>query len=546
VETSKDTTTSSKGKGNERDELNLPRDRVSAMKDWLREWEKNNKEHASKWDTATYSSASGQGGAYIPRTGARNQPFECQESFDRTIVDVNMSSNKRVSALTQWLDDFGQNSKAHFEKGTARPLLGYTSVSNIGTSEHDAAQDEVQDIEEMDKEEDKVVAVENTYILEEPKVAAKDVNMSMMQSNSVTDNVDVGDESDWEDDYEDLMMQVDIAPIGSADSWDKQSVESPRGDLTQEENEPVQENIHRVAMLEDDELSEEEEVDELEEEEDVVEGAQETAEDDIDDELSSDSSASEMEDYDVSTAHSEGSISKLSFEGEAVGVVTAKNLATAFQESRSNEMVEVATSSLVGEKILSKSCYGNRAPLVAKPEFTAAPKENKAMVVKTKKKGLHKFFNSLIRMLGMKKKNTSKAAEMYAGNFEETRKPEFDRYKSSKSLFLSPDTPKGRHAYLPNTYDINTSEPHDFARQMVMHGMGRAQAGESPMSLASAFRRQLSPDSSCISGFTDVEAMVLVRNQNIDQHIKHLQGVFNSAVRAEDANKNQIKQLCQF
>jgi len=104
----------------------------------------------------------------------------------------------------------------------------------------------------------------------------------MMPGISNSTNVyDDDDLNDWEDDYQDLTMTVDIQQVEIADSWDKESIVSPR-DFIEEEGEahdahpkPAQDamNVHQVEMEQsvDTTNSEEEEEDEsIDQVEDIV------------------------------------------------------------------------------------------------------------------------------------------------------------------------------------------------------------------------------------------------------------------------------------
>lgn len=84
------------------EELSLPRDRVRDMKHWLKDSVDRHKAHADKWNTASVTST-GRGGAYIPRIGARSQPFELENyghPVDASKMEVDSSNGRRVSDLT--------------------------------------------------------------------------------------------------------------------------------------------------------------------------------------------------------------------------------------------------------------------------------------------------------------------------------------------------------------------------------------------------------------------------------------------------------------
>lgn len=141
----------------------------------------------------------------------------------------------------------------------------------------------------------------------------------------------------------------------------------------------------------------------------------------------------------------------------------------------------------------------------------------------------------------MKNNKASRAAETFAYSGDEANAAAEFRQKSSKSLFLSPDSHENlsqvQNSYLPNAYNnANTLGNSDgnFARRMLV----AEKANGSPGSLASAYDRQFSPGSSCISGFTDVETHVMRETHDIGQHVKHLQGLYDRHVQSPQAGKS--------
>lgn len=520
-------------------DLNLPRDRVSAMKTWLKDWEERNKAHADMWNrTPTqYMRAS---------TGGR-------------------SEGSKVGELTEWLVDFGEGNKAHYEKGIKAPPFPLNSTSQ-NFQEH--PQDRQPSFEDKNEQSsgfyDDDDAVENMSILDEQEDIVKDANISMKPSAGIKS------EGDWEEDYQDLMMTVDTEQIDCKESWDQESIISPRENWDEEstdspqdlleESKGIQENDNNCTLFNDgcleDELDEGNTSSHTKVEKQDVEVSYSSQ-----DENFIHGNSPIQEEINELTFHCDDSISKVSFDGPTLDIITADEFAAPANQNRSSIDVEDDTtslqSSLFGERILrnvnpsdhmiSNSFCGNRITdaSFAVPTKTATKNEKK-------KSGIRKIFSSLNCM---KNSKTSKAAEIYANNFEETVKPDYDRKKSTKSLFLSPDSEPDRrqdaNAYLPNSYKVNNNGPNDFPRHMLLHGKVNpkvsGQVPESPISLASAFRRQLSPDSSCVSGFTDVEACVLKKNYDIGQHVKHLQGIYSSPVQKRESDQhNAAKRLHMF
>ena len=588
-------------------ELNLPRARVSEMKSWLKEFEKDNKAHADKWNTPGFSSA-GKGGAYIPKTGTRNDTFSGANSnsnagpfADHTNtqnVEYGQSEGKRVSELTEWLVGFGQGNKAHFQNGFAKAdTPGRRFPRSKGTSlvvDQDAFDVHVQEEEQADEQEqeqeqvfeevknsEEAQPVENISMLEQAESDNTNLNISMMPGAPNATNVYEDDGcKDWEDEYQDLMMTVDIQQVESADSWDKESIVSPR-DFIEEEGEATLAQDAMDFHQKEEEQSvdttnsggeDEESIDEVEESIDEVEESIDEVEESIDEvegilnETMDEDIAKETIDQDISVASStqssqieeaseqeieltfdcDDTISRMSFEGQPVEHVSAADFAHKTNQEVSSAEMEDDSTSLEGEYILNKTTD----PIVSTSVFGHGLSDSiaqpNAMVQKKKKKsGLRKFMSSLNCL---KINKASKAAEMFANTAEETKKPSYDQKKaSSKSLFLSPDSHQDeddvQNSYLPNTYNND-----NFAREMIIRKNNRmlGPVAESPVSLASAYRRQLSPDSSCVSGFTDVDACVMMKKHDIGQHVKHLQGLYDSPVTDTKAQRGDVKLLHMF
>ncbi len=545
-------------------ELNLPRARVSEMKSWLKDFERENKAHADKWNLKS----AGEGGVYIPRSGSRNQKFLAsndQKPSNGRDIQLENSDGRRVSELTEWLVDFGESNKAHFEKGSSRPYTVEPKTSKQVEDEvenFDEESEQFPNTEPADGVQDSMdqysdtEAVENISMLqEETNNSPADLNVSMMPGvpHDGVDEENDGDNSDWDDDYQDLMMTVDIVQIESEDTWDKESVESPKESvqgesMNQFDAEEISEDEveHQLDLVEEDEVGLLQQIDSYESNEDTVEknayiGEELSVDSEayIGEELSVDSeqSEAEAEERNVLTFDCDDTISKMSFEGYPVDYITAK---TNMPESNEYGVDDTNSpkSALFGENILNKTSepvvsnsfcgHGLSDSMFVPPKNTTAIDRNK------KQSGIRKLLGSLNCL---KIHKTSKAAKSFANNIEDTNQhiPIPIHQKSSKSLFLSPDSHPDPDAdvqqssYLPQAYNRNING--DFARQMIMveKGFGKARAAESPVSLASAYRRQLSPGSSCVSGFTDIETHVVKKEKHdIGQHVKHLQEIYGN------------------
>lgn len=563
------------------EELDLPRHRVDQMKAWLKEFEKGNKEHAAKWNTRTNS--------YVPVHGTRNKQLELQKGESKTRqVEIDNNDTRRVSTLTQWLDDFGKENKAHFEKGSSRPTFeSYKQWARKGAPQDDlppeneeeddvvventsmldeshfdnndlnystmpvASHDQFSDAEDEDEEESQVV--ENTSILDETRFDNNDLNFSTMPAAN-TDHL-VDEECDWHEDMQELMMtvDVDINKIESQDSWDKDSVISPRefdepdnndDEVSFQDEESIEDehafdasfrHVGQDADLSVDTSVEEDEEDQEKEDElhaQIIADC-ESGEDVIEDELSVDSEdeesdVEEEEEKEVSlTFHCDDDVSKISFMGQPV----------LEDESVSHQSELLGESFLKRQSIdiISSSHQGNRIADVSTmnhgqiSQFTAPVQQQK------KKSVLKKFMSSLNCVKHAVK--PSRAAEAYTDAYEEIgKKHSWETAKQPlKTIYDSPGSKSGMGGYLPGQY-MNANNNAGAAP----YGQSRKVPESPAMSLASAYRRQLSPGSSLMSGFTDVEACVMKRSNDIGQHVQHLKSVFKSPVRVNEPRTRSL------
>jgi len=110
-------------------------------------------------------------------------------------------------------------------------------------------------------------------------------------------------------------------------------------------------------------------------------------------------------------------------------------------------------------------------------------------------------------------------------------------------LRSTPDV-REQAGYLPDAYNSRDDEPQDFAREMVL-SHGRCcqfdPSSESPVSLASAFRRTMSPTASSCAGsdLSGVQALINVNHTNVAQHVGWLQGHFQSPKAVDKTKSNE-------
>uniref|UniRef100_A0A7S3Q7G7 Uncharacterized protein n=1 Tax=Chaetoceros debilis TaxID=122233 RepID=A0A7S3Q7G7_9STRA len=309
------------------------------------------------------------------------------------------------------------------------------------------------------------------------------------------------------------------------------------------------------------------------------------------------------EDYE-SFAMSDDTISKLSFDesgaSRPVGVVTMSDFAAPkLEQSSTKESEDVCslsqTEDLLGVDILSKSCcYGQRftnTSFVAEEvqgqgQVQVAAQEHRQEVGtkmgqmegtegalplsinEKKKKGLGHYLKALACFSKKNRKNSnSEAVKLYEMYHQQQDLDENNamvsisrqhpnrttamvksQKQSTKSLELSPDSyqqPAQGKQYLPTLYKIDEPgrQGQDLALQMVANGMPGYNVADSPMSLASAYRRGMSPTStgSYMSGFTDVDACAMSRQgSNVAQHVGWLQDMF------EPPQTKKVEKMHQF
>lgn len=186
--------------------LKLPMNRVQEMKDWLVDFERQNREHASKFQSRDT-------GEYVPVTRSRVSDFSMASTAVENKSVNHLGSVAGVSNLSKWLVDFEHSNKDHYERSQRKEPVADRSDMRDTT---------FVDIAASGTEEGSLV--ENTEILDQ-KSPHKDVNISMMPTVNDDDVANDDDVSDWEDDY-DALKKVDITiePVQSNDTWENETI----------------------------------------------------------------------------------------------------------------------------------------------------------------------------------------------------------------------------------------------------------------------------------------------------------------------------------
>mmetsp|Transcript_15319 Transcript_15319/g.18643 ORF Transcript_15319/g.18643 Transcript_15319/m.18643 type:complete len:838 (-) Transcript_15319:200-2713(-) len=407
------------------------------------------------------------------------------------------------------------------------------------------------------------VIVENTSIIEDESHKV-DVNISMMP---ITNNMD---ESEWEDDYAELAhVDINIEPVQSQESWEDESFGS-----SEKNNGHVDENQ-------------------------ALEQRQNSSRDSQADMNDYDTDVTEEEIWKEKEDESDELKPALMEKNESFKGMSTEYSRDSSEDDDVDSVNEYTASDLLGETFLNTSLAGPRfsssfvgptATITEKEKEVGIGKENDCshqsteLVEKKSKKGFKCLFKSFtvfakkkeIDMLPIEEEGTEMSKYYIA-----TQKEKYSQntacksdimQTSTRSLDLSPDSHchgqgflpdvysgnvndlqdvtktvmmSPKQGYLPSAYGCNDDEPQDFAREMVLSRGGYSinPSTESPMSLASAFRRSMSPSSSCTgSELSDGQAMILGNLVNVSQHVGWLKGHFQSPKDAEVEKNNFYKQ----
>jgi hypothetical protein len=513
---------------NSKKELLLPANRVKEMKSWLIDFEQQRKAHADFYDTGS-KDMKDSGRSHIPRIGFRYQPFEAREKTegDLSRAEVDTSELPHVSELKQVLIDFEAKNKAHYDKHNTRPSFEYKAWRNS----HGKA---------TESEADSIMVTNTSFLDNEEQVdstAQKDLNMSMMPAVGSEDFNDWDDEDELEDLSDDSSYtEMNVEPVESGENWidgnhqkvdeelsmDESSVDekNAQGEESELEEQPSPSIIFRETTF--DSLNKSLSV--ASEEESVLSVEVEANRGEVE-ESSAKLELSEDEEEDTFTAietqHFDDYYPNYDYENQSDD-----------EESDVSIHHEDVISGLFGEKFVS-------APVDALSKNDRAIEYNKNTKFKLKmfkKKNLQKFLDAIKKMLASLKPQTKSSAvaliEQENANYNHGKTKEQNK---SRQVQKAP-----RYSF-STMYELQSK---DFVNQIalrtsedvrkVVHqialksGEDIRRFGDSPGSLASVFRRTLSPSSSGVSGFTDVEALALRNYENVGEHVGFLKQTFNA------------------
>jgi hypothetical protein len=582
-------------------ELNLPMNRVREMKNWLIEFERQNKEHNNRFatkGTTPFTNSRKRTNSDTPSKTAGLAQFlvdfehKNKEHFEKSqkkgaltadthpdeIVDTNPNTEEEKDECTteetaSELDFFnaeGYDSE-HF----------VTEDQNEESSGKETGNEKEEGEEEKEEEEDDAIEdliVENTSILDtEPTL--RDMNTSMMPT---TNNLD---QSQWEDDYDDLLkVNIHIEPVQSVDSWENESF--------------AHSNVEKSS--DDQNVVGEDEVKEVNDEDLLPNDNEEVSASSCNDDQGTSSHQGEDDALDTSSVQQD---TENLFADYSMMQTEDNNLTQTYDRAEENQEEtdlsqnfesEGRESELIGEHLLSTSHAGARFSssfiLPADNASLVTAKNNTTVVVTTEKVnaepvetnhvdeseykstssskgGLGCVYKSLFRIFVPKKKdNKMKDEEAHENNVrmseqllatQEGIAMDYDAVEVQvgnnaksyhNSLNLSPDSKSHYNedgGYLPYAYNGVRGEPQDFARDMLL---GRTNShfdvtAESPVSLASKFRRNLSPTASSTTGSELSCVQTLINGQhnntNVAQHVGWLQGHFQSPKSFGETRKGE-------
>jgi len=546
-------------------QLDLPMNRVNEMKNWLLEFERQNKEHSKRLGSKSYVNGNshhyGGVGYATAATKSHNarMSIESTNTYQSTISKavIETPSTAAVSDLVQFLVDFEQKNKEHFQKSQRKDIELQQQVKSSRMDEVLQEEEEGESLEEdstvfneedgreviekvdqqtdeeigekLDEEEQEDnVFVENTAILKEAESHMKDVNISMMPAT---------DQSDWEDDYDDLMkIDVNLEPIKSAESWSNESFSETDEDYSKTED------VEEESNKDEDELSSslsflnanDKTFDESLSTHDIEEDHQSYDEDNV----SSVSGESDVGESFV-RAESENLIGQ--------GFIRASNSDTCFSTSliveHENDKETNAMKTETVSYINSNTILSDQAPIKNDVVDDISPVKRSSGLKCLYKSWFGIFVPRRERLI---EENDEEIKVVYRKHSHGVEPPK-PRNIMKKSKFEEDDIEgeehRNRDGYLHNLYsNAERGGPKDFAREMLLT---RRSSCDSPMSLASAFRRAMSPSaSSCAdSEFSYVETYINGnhRNSNVAQHVGWLKGHFGSPKAIEELKKGEYK-----
>ncbi len=573
-------------------ELNLPLNRVNEMKNWLIEFEKQNKEHSKRFTGKTSSFGSRHFGADMP-TNTQTQRSDVGSTEGDHLVD-NVSnkaaytpSKTVVAELAQLLVDFEKRNKEHYERSQRKSVrpdsldLGNSDLKLKQLEEPEAEKEPEAETEdestfdpflicniadsgddiELETEEEKDDETETHEEIDRIKKESQGtdfvvLNTSMLDkdNNKVDTNtsmipaLNILEQSQWDDDYDDLMkVDINIEPVQSAESWENESFGYSNGNESQTpsaEEEEVGEETESTSTCEDQEISDgslaphnDSTLDENEETsiELTTNGGHSTEESLHNDELTERIEETDNE----------------QLLGEAIDVLSTSHSGSRFSSSH---LMNTSDTDIELNQIEKESrAYCHSSDKVERNN--AYDNEVQSGV---SRKGFGCVYKSLFRVFVPKKKSTDQTFDeerrvnltLKVNKFQDNAKGNDEQSHVSHThhedaheeavgnLNDSGDNTELSFAagYLPNNYtkSAKLEEPHDFARAMLLDRATNTfnPNCESPVSLASAFRRSMSPTSSSCAG-SEISGVHLMindnhANTNVSQHVGWLQGHFHS------------------
>lgn len=559
--------------------LDLPMNRVREMKNWLIEFEKQNKDHSKRFQKREVIQSSSCDGHARPvilnnRSSIQIDPMNNDDELSKiTDTDwIETSSSGPVSELTSWLVDFERKNKEHFERSLKKSLL--PGNKSLLTVESQVTKEKLDD-----REGTEVESIENSQTMEEEDdncELGEDEDCDEIMNKVIGVSLDKST-SEWGDGQEETVsiQNTEKSIISHQNNSqidtllhlnDEYEVQSDSG-APKDNNHAT---THQTSPFSSGKISRQEDMygvsDQIEEESVVEESDIQSVIDYLREESSpmntTQGSISGNGNYPVDRGNLDGERSGDDGfsvdDGSTNGDLLGEDLI-----SVSQIVSQISSRSL--------SSRGPREPLVshdANVSEKVVEAINVRMDKKRSKKKIKKIIGAIFDFFRQREhsKQTGPCPKGGDGELEMNKhkalKIGSDVSGDSESMELSPDSRS-------TNYIIDSLEGDDevevaFVQQNERKEIERLQIHEnnqvvlrSPtMSVASAYDRALSPESSCVEiialsgGNNDAIAIVsntdkCISSKNVAQHVSFLQDVYGRPKGAKSVKDNYFKKHMQ-
>ena len=526
---------------------------VSELAQFLVDFEKKNKEHYER----SQRKGNKHGSHNLQQDGSDEEDEETDNVnvsiFDEFLIDNNEGSIEDDTVEEEAVeedtveedtieDDTVEDDTVEDDTVEDETAVVAIAVDECAKDEHSEGSLEIKH-QVANSHDDHVVL--NTSILDSQN-DKREMNISMMP---IMNDLE---QSQWDEDYDDLMkVDINIEPVKSTESWEDESFgysnESEEEDtLNENPKEDETEGVEVHGMKHD--AREEEDVSISGQYENKIQQCTNESPTSIDSSIQS--SPDSVKDTDLKETFDNHDGDELLGEDFLSTSYAGARFSTSFSNpNEKNSCAQNEDSIRLIERI---ETIDNSNEIIR----SSQRKADDEIKCRVNTKGFGCVYKSLFRVFAPKKRSTENRLSAEEEGVElvvkETEPKKEENYGDSLiikcnqdgTLDVSIDNHQ-TEGYLPNTYTSgSTDEPQDFAREILL---GRVPHQfdpncESPMSLASAFRRSMSPTSSSCAGseLSGVHAMISGGHNttNVAQHVGWLQGHFHSPKAARIERKN--------